>query len=58
MYASKRPNNVKREQPVSVSPDPSKSAWAIVQPPSTHTHQRGEQHIIVGADVVALDAGA
>ena len=58
MYASKRPRDIRREQPVSVSPDPSKSAWAIIQPPSTHTHQRGKQRIVVGANVLALDADA
>ena len=54
MYASKSPSNVKREQPLSVSPDPNKSALAIVQPPSTHTHQRGEQHVVVGANVPCM----
>ena len=57
MYALKCSSNVRRGQPVSVSPDPSKYAWAIAQPPSTHTYQRGEKHIIVGAEAVELDAG-
>ena len=58
MYALKGSSTVRRQQPVSVSPDSSKPARAIVQPPSIHTHQRDEQHIVVGADAVALDAGA
>ena len=58
-----------KEQPGSVSPDLSKSAWVFVQPPPINagrsddknggkTHQRDEKHVVISTDAAELDAGA
>ena len=57
MYALKCSSIVRREQPISVSPDLRKCAWAIAQPSSTHAYQRSEKHVIIRAEAVELDSG-